>query len=117
MKSDSVTPRWVELARLLLSLTAGAILVIAAFITDSPPVPWARELVLHGLLYFALAFFAFIGTMIFALGEEIADTGARFYLFCFYMVRITVLVGWISFGAGFLTLIEFGKAVIESWPG
>jgi hypothetical protein len=116
VKSDSFPRRWVELARLLLSLSAGAILIIAAFITDSPPVPSAKQFVLHGLRYFTFALLLFIGTMIFALGNELDVTWSRFRLFCFYMVRITVMIGWIFFAAGFVALLRFARTVVKSWP-
>ncbi len=56
-------PRMVEFFRFFISLSAGAILLIATFLHDPPQVPGAKWFVLVALVSFFISFWSFVVAM------------------------------------------------------
>ena len=58
-----IFPRLGEFLRLFISLSAGAILLIATFLHDPPRVPGAKWFVLFALVFFFISFWCFVLAM------------------------------------------------------
>ncbi len=127
-------PRVADLFKLVISLSAGAILLIATFLHKPPPVSGAKWLVLPSVSAFLVAFLAFLFGLfhlvkvegkltILAVNQELqkppdADTLKREEEASDLTKKIDKLVniGLCSFLAGILLMFILAVAVILSWP-
>lgn len=102
--------------QLLLSLSIGAIMLIAAFIREPPSLPGTKYLVSTALFLFVVAFMmsflAILSRIVLEKGS-LTSRETRWYL---GTLRITVFISGFSFFGGMLLMFYFTQEVIMSWP-
>lgn len=107
-----------EIVKLLLSLSAGALVVISMFVREPPPVAGAKYHVLVALLSFLLALLAFLTCLvdlsIAELGVAVPDEKELKEALAHY--RRFRRIGYWSFVVGIFAIVSLAQRVVVAWP-